>query len=74
MFILVYETSDDSLFGGKAPIVEMLELLRWEFVSRYGKLMLLMKYEIEENTAFLAGLDLGAEGRNTLGILGMENP
>lgn len=36
--------------------------------------MLLMKDEIEESTAFLAGLDLGAEGRNTLGILGMENP
>lgn len=52
----------------------MLVVLRWEFVSRYGKFMLLMKDEIEESTAFLAGLDLGAEGRNTLGILGMENP
>lgn len=52
----------------------MLVLLRWEFVSRYGKLKLLMKYEIEENTAFLTGLDLGAEGRNTLGILDMESP
>lgn len=51
----------------------MLVLLRWEFVSRYGKLMLLMKYEIEENTALPAGLDLGAEGRNALGVLGMEN-
>lgn len=35
--------------------------------------MLLMKYEIEENTALPAGLDLGAEGRNALGVLGMEN-
>lgn len=68
MFILEYET---------VMIVYLLkkhQLLRWEFLSRYGKLMLLMKYEIEENTALLAGLDLGAEGRNTLGILGMENP
>lgn len=31
--------------------------------------MLLMKYEIEENIALLAGLDLGLEGRNTLGTL-----
>lgn len=52
----------------------MLVLLRWVFASRNGKLMLLMKYDIEENTALLTGLDLGAEGRNTLGILGMENP
>lgn len=36
--------------------------------------MLLMKYEIEENTALPDGLDLGAEGRNILGIHGMENP
>lgn len=35
--------------------------------------MLLMKCKIEDNTALLARLDLGAEGRNTLGILGMEN-
>lgn len=35
--------------------------------------MLLMKYEIEENTALLAGLGLGLEGRNTLDTLDMEN-
>lgn len=61
--------SDDSYIAEKVPIVEMLVSLRWEFVSRYVKLMLLMKYEIEENIALLAGLDLGLEGRNTLGTL-----
>lgn len=35
--------------------------------------MLLVKYELEENTALLAGLGLGFEVRNTLGTLEMEN-
>lgn len=72
MFILVYET---------VMIVYLLKkhlLLRcwccWNEYLPPDMGSLLMKYEIEENTALLAGLDLGAEGRNTLGILGMENP
>lgn len=35
--------------------------------------MLLVKYELEESTALLAGLGLGFEGRNTLSTLDMEN-
>lgn len=65
--------SDDSYIAEKASVVEMLVSLRWEFVSRYGKLMLLVKYELEESTALLAGLGLGFEGRNTLSTLDMEN-